>query len=122
MLIVNSSEEIVKILQQLFQQEHFTALTLQLDDVRSGRVNFPEFLRLHDPRAVIWDIPPPYEENWTFLALIRELHSMKGRSLVVTTTNKKRLDELVGKTETVELVGKPFDLNELIDRVRKTVQ
>lgn len=33
-----------------------------------------------------------------------------GRKIVLTTTNKKRLEELVGPTDAFEIVGKPYDL------------
>ena len=39
---------------------------------------------------------------------------MAGRGLVVTTTNKDRLDETVGKdSEAFEIVGKPYDLDQI---------
>ena len=39
---------------------------------------------------------------------------MQGRGLVVTTTNKDRLDEAVGAdSEAIEIVGKPYDLDQI---------
>ena len=39
---------------------------------------------------------------------------MHGRGLVLTTTNKDRLDEAVGaNSEAFEIVGKPYDLDEI---------
>jgi hypothetical protein len=25
---------------------------------------------VHDPKVIIWDVPPPYDHNWAFLQLI----------------------------------------------------
>jgi DNA-binding response OmpR family regulator len=39
---------------------------------------------------------------------------MVGRGLVLTTTNKERLDEIVGQdSEALEIVGKPYDLDQI---------
>jgi hypothetical protein len=39
---------------------------------------------------------------------------MKGRGVVLTTTNKQRLDEIVGAdSHALEVVGKPADLERL---------
>ena len=43
---------------------------------------------------------------------------MKGRPFVITTTNKPALDKLVGETEALEIIGKPYDLAQVVDAVR----
>jgi hypothetical protein len=43
---------------------------------------------------------------------------MRGRQLVVTTTNKRAL-ELVGETGAIEIIGKPYDLDHVVDAVKK---
>ena len=58
------------------------------------------------------------EENWTFLKLLLETEAMRGRRLVVTTTNKTALERFVGPTDAIEIFGKPYDL----DLVRRTVR
>jgi hypothetical protein len=40
---------------------------------------------------------------------------------VLTTTNKRALDALVGRTPAQELVGKPFDLDALVQAVRRAL-
>jgi DNA-binding NarL/FixJ family response regulator len=73
----------------------------------------------HDPAVIIYDISIPYDKNWTFLRLLLDSESMHRRKVVLTTTNKKRLEELVGATDAFEIVGKPYDL-EMIVQVVKT--
>jgi hypothetical protein len=56
----------------------------------------------------------PYKENWDFFKTLRDAKAMEGRRLVLTTTNKARLDETVGKdSDAFEVVGKPYDLDQI---------
>lgn len=45
---------------------------------------------------IVYDVSIPYEKNWAFLRLLLDSESMRGRKVVLTTTNKQRLEELVG--------------------------
>ena len=68
----------------------------------------------------VLDIAIPYEENWRFLQLLMSSESMNGRKVVITTTNKRALEQLIGqKTEAHELVGKPYDLQAIVDAVQR---
>ena len=40
---------------------------------------------------------------------------------VLTTTNKPALDALVGPTDALEIIGKPFDLDQLVAAVRRAL-
>ncbi len=83
-------------------------------DLKKGNVDFVQFLVRHDPQVVIFDISPPYAENWHFFKTIQNVKAMDGRGLVLTTTNKNRLDEVVGADSTaIEIVGKPYDLQQI---------
>ena len=44
---------------------------------------------------------------------------MKGRRFVLTTTNKRALDGMVGSTNTIEIIGKPYDLDQVVKAVKK---
>jgi hypothetical protein len=49
-----------------------------------------------------------------FLKTLLDSHRMDGLGLVLTTTNKVRLDEAVGAdTKALEVVGKPYDLGQI---------
>ena len=95
-------------------RERFTHAGCHFADLKKGRVDFAQFLAKHDPQVVIFDISPPYAENWQFFETLRETRSMEERGLVLTTTNKNRLDETVGANSTaIEIVGKPYDLQQI---------
>lgn len=104
--IVNSSEDTVDMLRQCLLDHGFTSIvTGHVRDFKTGAEDFPKFVDQHDPAVIIYDISIPYEKNWTFLRLLLDSESMRGRKLVLTTTNKRRLDELVGATDAFEIVG-----------------
>jgi DNA-binding response OmpR family regulator len=117
--VVNSSDDTVEMLRVALQHAGFESVTAHVDDVKRGVLDFSRFLTEHDPRVVIYDVSPPYEQNWTFLQMLRTTDAMRGRLVVLTTTHKGHLDELVGPTDAVEIVGKPYDVNQVIERVRR---
>ena len=115
--MVNSSPAVIDLLRTFLEDEGYETVTLHVSDIQAGNVDVVEFLRQHDPPIVLYDISLPYEQNWNFLKLVRDTEAMRGRRFVITTTNKERLEELVGPTEAIEIVGKPFDL----EQVRKAI-
>ncbi len=76
----------------------------------------------HDPKVLVWDIAPPYEENWRALQAIKQLPGMQGRRFVLTSTNARNVREIVGSDEEIiEVVGKPFDLQQLLGAVAQAL-
>jgi DNA-binding response OmpR family regulator len=83
-------------------------------DLKKGIVDFQKYLNKHNPEVVIFDISPPYDENWQFFKTMRDAQVMRGRGSVLTTTNKNRLDEVLGTdSHALEVVGKRKDLEEI---------
>jgi DNA-binding response OmpR family regulator len=83
-------------------------------DLKKGVVDFKKYLNKHNPEVVIFDISPPYDENWQFFKTMRDADVMRGRGSVLTTTNKNRLDEVLGTdSRALEVVGKPKDLKQI---------
>ena len=120
--VVNSSEDTVEMLRQCLMTHGFTSVvTAHIDDFKTGEDDFPKFVRMHEPAVIIYDISIPYDKNWTFLKLLLDSESMRGRKVVLTTTNKQRLDELVGPTDALEIVGKPYDLEKIVDAVKSAI-
>ena len=53
-----------------------------------------------------------------FLKLVRSSQPVQTCRFVLTTTNKPALDKLVGATEAIEIIGKPYDLERVVEAVR----
>lgn len=119
--VINSSDDTVEMLRTCLHQNGFTSVvTAHVTDIRRGTTDFLEFIEEHEPEVLLYDIAIPYEENWRFLQLLMSSESMKGRRVVVTTTNKRVLDQLIGqKTDAHEIVGKPYDLQAIVDAVQR---
>jgi DNA-binding response OmpR family regulator len=116
--VINTSEDVATMLALAVEQEGFRSAITYVTDLREGRVSLASFLHEHEPRALIWDIAIPYERNWQFFQECQRSEQMQGRPVILTTTNKNALESLVGPTGTLEIVGKPYDLDELMAKVR----
>jgi DNA-binding response OmpR family regulator len=113
--LINASDDTVEMVQRMLSASGIDCLTgCHFADLKKGNVDFGQFLAKYDPQVVIFDISPPYAENWQFFRTLRDAKTMEGRGLVLTTTNKDRLDEIVGEDSTaIEIVGKPYDLQQI---------
>ena len=120
--IINSNEDIVEAIRLILGDAGFVTVGAHLVDFKKGRQDLVAFLQEHNPKVIVVDIAPPYEENWNFFQLMKDSQAAKDRQFVLTTTNKKILEDLVGETVSIELVGKPFDLDEIVKAVQKTMK
>jgi len=121
--LFNASDDTVAMVQHMVDASGTHRLvSCRFADLRKGVVDFPQFLQEHDPQAVIFDISPPYEQNWAFFVTLRDGAAMRGRGLVLTTTNKDRLDEIAGCDSTaMEIVGKPYDLDQIMTAITRAL-
>jgi hypothetical protein len=110
--LFNASDDTIDMIQTLLTEIGGTRslISCHFASLRKGTVNFAAFMAKHNPGMVIFDISPPYDENWQFFKTMRDADVMRGRGSVLTTTNKNRLDEVLGTdSQALEVVGKPKD-------------
>lgn len=116
--VFNSSEDTVELLRTALEAEGFQTVAGRIPDVKKGDLDLIDFVNHHTPSVILYDISPPYDANWRFLRLVRSSESLKKHQFVLTTTNKPALERLVGETEALEIIGKPYDLRQVVDAVR----
>lgn len=120
--ILNSNDDTVEMLAAMLEAEGMVAVTAHVSDLRRGKFDFAGFLSEHDPKVIIYDVPPPYDRSWLFLEHLRNLPSMNGRTFVLTSTNPQRVQQIAQPDEPIfEIIGKPYDMQMIIDAVRKAL-
>src|SRR6202171_1597999 len=114
--LFNASDDTIDMVQTLLTASggEQTLIWCHFADLKKGIVNFGKYIDKHNPEVVIFDLLPPYDENWRFFKTMREAITMKGRGIVLTATNKARLDEVLGEdSHAVEVVGRAKDLQQI---------
>jgi DNA-binding response OmpR family regulator len=122
--LFNASDDTVEMVQRMLDASGFNCLVgCHFTDLKKGTIDFARYLGEHQPQVVIFDISPPYQENWDFFKTLRDAKAMEGRGLVLTTTNKERLDETVGRdSKAFEIVGKPYDLHQIRSAIHAALE
>jgi hypothetical protein len=111
--LFNASDDTVDMVQKLLTEagDGQSLIWCHFADLKRGVVDFVKYMDKHNPEVVIFDLSPPYDENWRYFKTMRDDKVMTGRGVVLTTTNKNRLDEVLGEdSHAVEVVGRSKDL------------
>ena len=120
--VINSNEDTVELLRQCLEMNGFRqVVTAHVRDIREGATDFLEFVSRTQPAVFVYDVRIPYDRNWRFLQLLLNTEVMQGRRLVLTTTNKMALDAMVGPTQALEVIGKPYDIEQIVAAVAKAL-
>jgi CheY-like chemotaxis protein len=116
--IFNASEDTIDMLVVFFKQRGYRAVgepwparePLGVEAVRT-------FVEKHQPDVIVFDISFPYDHNWHRCQEFHDVHDLRKIPVVLTTTNEEALTDMVGPTPTIEIVGKPYDLERLAEAV-----
>ena len=119
--LFNASDDTIDMIQGLLTKADSgqTLIWCHFADLKKGVVDFERYIGKHNPEVVIFDLSPPYDENWTYFKKMRDAGVMQDRGIVLTTTNKDRLDEVLGSdSHALEVVGRPKDLGLIDEAIR----
>ena len=117
--IFNSRTEFMDSLCEALDREGLPTATALLAEIQDGTLDLPAFLKTHDPQVIVYDLPYPFERHWNFLRLLHQTDSLRKRTWILTTTDKKALDAAVGASGVIEIVfGEPYSVGEVVDAVR----
>ena len=116
-LIVNGSEDALALLAQILEGEGFRARGVRAWDLAHGRIDARALLRELQPDVIVYDISVPFDLSWAFYASFRALPEVQGVPVVLTTTNRKGAESVIGRG-VLELLLKPYDIGQLVEQVR----
>jgi DNA-binding response OmpR family regulator len=119
--LFNASDDTIDMVQNLLTKSggDQTLIWCHFADLKKGIIDFDKYMDKHNPEVVIFDLSPPYDENWYFFTTMRDANAMKGRGIVLTTTNKDRLDEVLGEdSHALEVVGRSKDLQQIAAAIK----
>jgi CheY-like chemotaxis protein len=121
-VVLNSSQDTIDLLKVVLEEQGYAVASAHVSSLKSGEIDVIEFVSKHSPDAIVYDIALPYEENWKFLRLLQSSDAFKDVQWVITTTHKKRLQELVSDCgEVYEVVGKPYDLGQIVGAIKNAL-
>jgi hypothetical protein len=121
--IINTSPDIVDMLRLALERAGLIAVSAFTHQIRDGEIDFETFIRQHDPRAIIYDVAPPYDANWKFFLHLAQRPFMQQRTYVLTSTNANHVAGLAGRDQRVyEVVGRPFDIDEIVTATKHAVR
>jgi CheY-like chemotaxis protein len=117
--IFDNNENITVLLHEVLRSEGYQPVPGVIQDFLEGRSDLAAFLAEHDPAVIIWDIAAPYDRTWAAFPQVSRSAAARGRRFVLTTTNPQVVEQVAGAALAHALVGKPFELDELLAAVHR---
>jgi DNA-binding NtrC family response regulator len=117
--LCDSHPDTIDLLRAVFEEDGLLVITIDLRDVRAGRLDIGLLRERHSFDVVVFDITLPYQATWELFRQLRA-RDLAGLPIVLTTTNERAVTALIGtdcQEPVMEIWGKPYD----IDRLRASV-
>lgn len=115
---INSSEDVVLLLRDLMVAAGFRAVTY-VSPIRFGSALVIGFVTQLRPDVTIYTVSFPFEQSWQEFQDLQRAYP--NCAYVCLTTNERALAEMIGPSAAIELVGKPFDIDHIVDVVRQAI-
>ena len=121
--VLNTSPDVVDLLRLSLERAGIIVVSALTYEIREGTVNLQAFIEQHQPKAIVYDIAPPYDANWQLFQHTQRMPFMADRYFVLTATHKQQVARYAGAGQRIyEIIGKPFDLDEIVQAVREALK
>jgi hypothetical protein len=121
--IVNTSDDLVELLKVNIEAAGLVVITVNISEIRDAHFDVETWLKVHDPRVVIYDVVAPYDRSWRFLDHLRQSPAFAGRHFVLTSPNPARLLDVIKTEDTVyEIAGQPEDIAAIVQAAREAAK
>ena len=120
-VVRNDSAPVLKMLCNWLQEHDHHCETALLADMPQAHDEVGPFIQKHRPDVVIYDVGMPYSSSWDLLEVIRTAPALQSQPFVVTTPNKRKLEQAVGPTPVIEIGGGDADLRRVLKAVEAAV-
>jgi DNA-binding response OmpR family regulator len=113
---VNTDRGVLDLLSAALTEAGYEPIAMRLADLNADGGLLPYATRL-SPDAIVYDVGPPYIENWSRLQGVLATGTIAA-PVIVTSTDPEALREHARNSAVFALVGKPFELTTLLEHVR----
>src|ERR1700676_4327212 len=88
--LFNASDDTIDMVQNLLTKSggDQTLIWCHFADLKKGIIDFDKYMDKHNPEVVIFDLSPPYDENWTFFNSMRDATPVQGRAIARPPTTR----------------------------------
>jgi DNA-binding NtrC family response regulator len=115
--LVNPSVDTSEMLRCALEGSRFRTVSLVPPASSDGTAQILAFLQRHVPDVVLYDIPPPYDLSWSVLMRVCSHWDAGACSIIVTTTNRARVEELACAMPVHAVLDRLYEVQEVVRMV-----
>jgi CheY-like chemotaxis protein len=110
LLLLNSQPDTITLLSDWFGALGAAVHHLRSLDLCHHLDESKQLLNTIRPDVILFDLSIPYAQNWQCFKYLSETGLFGSAPVILTTTNRRAVDEIVGPTDAFEVLGTPHDL------------
>ncbi|RYZ41942.1 MAG: hypothetical protein EOO71_09880 [Myxococcaceae bacterium] len=120
-LVLNGSEDLIEALEELLADAGFQTKGARVQDIIRGPLDFATLVQETLPTVIVYDISVPFDLSWSAFQKLAASTAAAGIPFVLTTTNKEGAKDYTGP-DVIELLLKPYDIEQFIQAVSLAVR